>query len=137
MNLKAWLFPATGVLVLASLFLLFKPRDEVPLETGVAEPQAAGLVAAPPQARVFDLVVEQGRLVSGPAVVALRQGDQIVLSVSSDQDDELHLHGYDLSLSLKAGVPGSLRFTADKSGRFEYELHHAHMELGALEVQPQ
>lgn len=136
-NHKTWLFPAAGVVVLASLFFLFKPRDEVPVETRAAEPETVAAVAAPPQARVFDLVVEQGRLVSGPAVVMLRQGDEIVLRVRSDRDDELHLHGYDLHLPLKAGVPADLHFTADKSGRFEYELHRAHVELGALEVQPQ
>lgn len=126
MKNNASLFVAAGALALSGLFLVFRPREDVT----VRPPQDR-------QAQTFDLVVEQGQLVSGPTVVSLRRGDRIVLRITSDHDDDLHLHGYDLHLSLKAGVPATLEFTADKSGRFEYELHHANLELGALEVQPE
>ena len=78
-----------------------------------------------------------GQLASGPERISVPQGTELVLRITSDHADELHLHGYDRALKLAAGVPGELRLVANLSGRFEYELHHAHTALGALEVQPQ
>ncbi|MGH8458201.1 MAG: hypothetical protein ACRESV_02520 [Nevskiales bacterium] len=118
-------FLVLGVSVLAGLFLLFRPA------TPPATPPTP--IATP---RVFELRVEHGRLVSGPAVIQVGQGEQVTLQVTSDHADELHLHGYDLQLALPAGQAARLSLTAERSGRFEYELHHAHRELGVLEVRP-
>ena len=38
--------------------------------------------------------------------------------------------------NLQAGEPATLGFVADKTGRFELELHQAHQTLAALEVHP-
>jgi hypothetical protein len=84
--------------------------------------------------KTIELVVRGGRLLSGPDVTRLVQGDKVTLRITSDAADELHVHGYDLHLHLVADKPASLSFTANRSGRFGYELHHAHTDLGALEV---
>ncbi|HUP91086.1 MAG TPA: hypothetical protein VM074_02480 [Solimonas sp.] len=138
MNARSALFLLVGAVVLYGLFVVLRPPLPVPAPAPVAAPAASATVAAPPPpppART-ELVIRNGALASGPALIQVHEGDAVQLSVTSDHDDELHLHGYDLELALKAGVPGELSFTADRSGRFEYELHHAHLELGALEVQP-
>jgi hypothetical protein len=83
-----------------------------------------------------DLVVAHGRLVSGPTVVKVMKNDRVVLSVTSDRADELHVHGINLHLKLKPGQTDSLDFVASVTGRFTYELHRADIELGALEVYP-
>jgi FtsP/CotA-like multicopper oxidase with cupredoxin domain len=106
-----------------------------------ASATAASIAAdtAPPPAQggtIVEIEVRHGRLVAGPAIIKLKQGDQVTLRVTSDGNDELHVHGYDLHLNLIAGQPAQLSFTADHSGRFEYELHHAHTDLGAFEVYP-
>ncbi|HWU67351.1 MAG TPA: hypothetical protein VN046_00635, partial [Stenotrophobium sp.] len=93
--------------------------------------------AAAPAPRVFDIVVRNGQRVAGPARIEVREGDDVVLRVTCDHDDELHLHGYDLHLPLRAGIPGELKFRAVHSGHFDYELHHLDLELGALNVLPQ
>ncbi len=133
-----------GALLLAALFWWMKPAPEPlppPVAAGAsalpaqAEPVATVPVSPAPQRIV--LVVAGGKLVQGPAVISVPQGTPLTLQVTSDAADSLHLHGYDLTLSLKAGEPVELQFLADRSGRFEYELHHAHADLGALEVQPQ
>jgi hypothetical protein len=67
----------------------------------------------------------------------VRQGERVRLTIESNANDELHLHGYDLKLSIKAGEPATLEFAASRSGRFGLELHKRHAELGALEVYPQ
>lgn len=133
------LFIAGGVVLLGGLFYAFKPQPAAPMPIpatpapGVAAPAAA----AAPAPREFTLVVRKGRLAEGsPDTLSVTQGDEVVIRIDTDTADELHLHGYDLHADLKPGTPAELRFRADRSGRFEYELHKAHGDLGALEVQP-
>jgi hypothetical protein len=94
---------------------------------------AAEIKAAP---LVFDLVVKGGKLVSGSPVVKAREGDEVTLTITSDTGDEVHLHGYDRHLPLKAGEAATLHIQATRTGRFPFELHKAHGELGTLEVYP-
>lgn len=130
-----------GLLLLAGLFWWMKPAPPpvvAPAPTAAlatSAPQPA--VPAAPAAQLFELVVKNKQLVSGPAVISVPQGTPVTLRITVDHHDELHLHGYDLTLKLPTATPAELSFVADRSGRFEYELHHAHVDLGALEVQPQ
>jgi FtsP/CotA-like multicopper oxidase with cupredoxin domain len=125
------LYLAVTVAILVGLFLALAPKK-------ADSPSAPSVSFAPgPQAgTTVEIKVHQGRLVAGPAVIKLTQGDRVALRVASDSKDELHVHGYDLHLNLIAGQPAQLSFTADHSGRFEYELHQAHTDLGAFEVYP-
>ena len=75
-------------------------------------------------------------LVSGPKVLKVTEGANVTINVDSDANDEMHLHGYDLHLPIHANAISSLTFAAVHSGRFTFELHHAHLELGAIEVYP-
>ncbi len=152
-----------GVLaVLGGLFLFFKPQSasppasvsassstaRTPLAPVTPEPAAStpsqavavapqqAVAPAPPAPEIFDLVIRQGRLVSGPTVIKVRQGDEVILHLTSDAADELHLHGYDLHAKTRPGETVALQFSATRTGRFGYELHHANAELGALEVYP-
>jgi plastocyanin len=138
--------------VLVALFFLFAPQktqktrdSQMPTAPGgnaalVATTAGASAAATQPaaadNATLVELKVQQGRLVLGPEVIKLTEGDKLTLRVTSDTDDEMHLHGYNLRLDLTAGQTGELTVTANRSGRFEYELHHAHRTLGALEVYP-
>lgn len=77
--------------------------------------------------------ISEGR-VEGPDVVRVELGETVEVVVSSDVDDEIHVHGYDLFFELRAGVPNQLTFTADVSGIFEVETHDTHVHLFDLEV---
>jgi len=117
---------ALAVLVCAGLWFVFRPA---------ATPAAA--VAAPvPGEKAFGFVIRDGKRVSGPESLRVRQGQQVILRIESNANDELHLHGYDLKLAIRAGEPATLQLTASRSGRFGLELHKHHTELGALEVYP-
>lgn len=136
------LFIAAGAGILAALFYGLKPPAEPPAAPTPA-PAAASAPAAPaapvPQAPAVTAVeyrVEKGQRVAGPEVISLQQGAELTLTVLSDRNDELHLHGYDLHQHLKAGEPATLVFKAEHAGRFELELHGSHLALGVLEVQP-
>lgn len=58
----------------------------------------------------------------------------MVLKVTSEVTDEMHLHGYDLSKDLVPGQEAVLEFTADQVGKFELELHRFKVNLGDIEV---
>jgi hypothetical protein len=90
-----------------------------------------------PQTKTFNLVVKGEKLVSGPSVLNVNQNDTVTINVVDDADEEVHLHGYNLHMDLKNGVPGSLKFVASSSGRFPYELELTSTEIGELDVQPQ
>jgi hypothetical protein len=146
-------FVLAALVVVAALWFFFKPQrpDQLAADgakgAGVNAPLAMSAPAGPPPGQtaqspsvrndVFELVIKGGKLVEGPVVLQVHQGEQVTLSIRSDSSDELHLHGYDLHARINPGEPVSLRFTADHTGRFGLELHKAHSELGALEVYPQ
>lgn len=129
MNLRRVAVIVLGLLLLAGLYVAFKPTAP----PAIAPTPVAG---ATPAARRFDWRIERGHLVAGNPRLVVSEGEAVILQVTSDHADELHLHGYDLALSLQPGVPATLAFSAARSGRFDIELHHAHGEIGALEVQP-
>ena len=140
MNGKSFVFLITGVFLLAGLFLFFRPKHDVaPAGTGAAvsgEPApAANTAYVPPDPKRFAIVVKGGR-VDGPGTMKVSQDEQVIISVTSDKAEEVHLHGYELVLMLDPNIASELRFRADKSGHFELEAHKHHAELGALEVQP-
>lgn len=138
------------LLVLLGLGLLYmsmkpatpSPNPVVTAASARVETPAADVAAAKPAApvaaepRTLEWRVQNGRVQQAPASLAVQQGELLRLSITSDRADQLHLHGYDRALALKPGVPAVLELTADHSGRFDLELHHSGLELGALEVQP-
>lgn len=113
-------------------------------QSGAGQPEqsetrpAAAEPAQPKAPKRVEVRIELrgGRLASGPEVVRLMQGQTVALTVLSDRDDELHLHGYDIELQLLADQPATLVVDATRSGRFEYEIHSVHATVGALEVYP-
>ncbi|MES0874220.1 hypothetical protein [Sinimarinibacterium thermocellulolyticum] len=131
MRLGIFLFVA--VVLLAALWALLRPLSPAPPATEV---ETAVPVAAAPIVRRLHIEVPPPAGAPAIAVLKARAGDEIELDVRSAEDDELHLHGYDLSLPLRAGEPATLRFTAEHAGRFEIELHGAHTQVAVLEISP-
>ena len=147
---KPTVFLLAALAVVAALWFLFKPHPEAqtargPKAPGPDAPPAMNVPAEPPGqtgqgattgTEAFELTIKGGRLISGPALMQVHEGEQVTLTIKSDGSDELHLHGYDLHARISPGETASLRFKADRTGRFGLELHKAHTELGALEVYP-
>ncbi|MES2491217.1 MAG: hypothetical protein V4607_15625 [Pseudomonadota bacterium] len=142
MNKKALLFLGLALAVLAGLSMVMRPasaptqNSATVVQSGPVTVIAAPAVPELPKPKLFEIVVSKGQRVSGPASIQVQEGDDVELQITSDHADDLHMHGYDLHLKLQAGVPAKLAFKAEHSGRFDYELHHAHLELGTLEVMP-
>jgi hypothetical protein len=122
-SLKPIVFTAAALLLVVVLWQVFSAPG----------PAASNPV---PGKEVFDLVLKDGKLASGQSVMQVHQGEQIVLRISSNTTDELHLHGYDLHARITPQQTAVLEFSANRTGRFTLELHEAQTELGALEVYP-
>ena len=114
-----------AAVIIGGLFFVLKP-DESKAPTS----------KQPSTTKTFNLAVKDKKLVSGGGSLKANQGDAIIITITLDEADELHLHGYDKMLDLEKDKPGTLKFTADQAGHFPLELHHAEIELGALEVSP-
>jgi len=80
-----------------------------------------------------DVVIADG-VASGAGVFTYEVGDTVDITVISDVDDELHVHGYDLVFALSGGVPLTLDFVADIPGIFEVEVHTGHAHVFDIEV---
>lgn len=77
-----------------------------------------------------------------PNRVAVNRGDRITLRLkSADVHHGLYLDGYELEMHAKPGEIGEFRFTADKTGRFNFRCSvtcgsfHPYM-IGHLVVRP-
>jgi hypothetical protein len=56
------------------------------------------------------------------------------LVVTSDHDDELHAHGFEVEQEIKAGVPATIALTGKEPGVYEVELHHPALTLLTVAV---
>ncbi|HET9944345.1 MAG TPA: hypothetical protein VFR56_01740 [Actinomycetes bacterium] len=86
------------------------------------------------QAVEISVAVTDGKVEPKPRRVEVERDSQVRLIVTSDVDDELHVHGYEIEAELEAGRPTTVEFVADQSGIFEVETHETELELLQLEV---
>jgi len=84
--------------------------------------------------RTIAVSVRDGKVDPPPDRIPVSRGETVRLVVTSDVDDELHVHGYDLEKVLPAGQPATLEFMADQPGLFEVETHETEKVLCQLQV---
>lgn len=105
------------------------PTTPAPTPAAAPSPEPA---ADSPTARV---VVAGGEITSGRCRVEVELGDRVVIEVVSDEADELHIHGYDVTVQLVPDEPARAELEATIPGVFEAELHHSGLEACELRVQ--
>lgn len=79
--------------------------------------------------------VQDGEASPPPDRVTVQQGDRVRIVVTSDQSDEVHVHGYDETVDLEPDEPGTVEFTADQPGLYEVETHDSGTLLFQLVVE--
>ncbi|MGW6568998.1 hypothetical protein [Streptomyces sp. NPDC054975] len=84
--------------------------------------------------RTVEITVTGRSVQPPPSRIELKKGEQLTLRVTADRADTLHIHGYDRELPLAPGEPGTLTFTADRTGLFEVETHGSGLLLAQLVV---
>lgn len=87
-----------------------KPTAEAPVQ------QVQG-----PKAVTHSLSLKARKLT--PDIVTVTQGDQVTIKVMSDEKGEFHISGYEIENDMTVGTELSFSFTADKAGRYNFELH--------------
>ena len=80
------------------------------------------------------VVVAKRKVTPPTGRVEVPRGALVRITVTSDVKDSVHVHGYDRTVELTAGVPGSLDLRADRSGLFEVETHDTDLVLFQLVV---
>lgn len=91
---------------------------------------------APPAPDVtLDIAVADGEVSPAPQRVDVARGDRVRILITSDQADEVHLHGYDVSAEIGPDHDEVLEFTADEAGLFDVETHDSGLLVTQLAVE--
>jgi Cupredoxin-like domain len=86
---------------------------------------ASATPSSSPGATNVEVTIANGMVTPDPSrKVEVATGDPVHISVTSDQADEVHVHGYDIEKEVSAGGTVTIDFTADIPGQFEVEAHH-------------
>jgi plastocyanin len=104
------------------------PMPEAPASTVSVSDESAGV-------RVVEVEIADGRVSTDDDRVEVRRGDTVRIVVTSDVDDEVHVHGVEQSAALVAGETATVEFTVDEAGLFEVETHEGDLLLFQLLVQ--
>ena len=146
------LIALVGVLVAVALFLLLKDdtADEdstVPTTTSAATTDEGSTDGTgneqepekkPKREKPVVPVIEikNGQPAGGVQEFEVVKGDEIRFIVESDVDEEVHLHGYDVSQDVIAGGKVEFKVPATIEGVFEVELEHSVVPIAEISVVP-
>ncbi|MGH3767560.1 MAG: hypothetical protein ACRDS0_10310 [Pseudonocardiaceae bacterium] len=99
-----------------------------------AKPAGAAAAPAAPTVHTINIKVRGGKASGDTGRVAVPLGTPVIVSVTSDVADEIHVHGYDRKAKVPAGATGAVAFTANTAGVFEVELEDSKLQLLQLQV---
>jgi plastocyanin len=101
---------------------------EAPAPTVSVTDESAGV-------RVVEVEIADSQVSTDDDRVEVRRGDTVRIVVTSDVDDEVHVHGVEQTAALVAGETATVEFTVDEAGLFEVETHEGDLLLFQLLVQ--
>ena len=90
----------------------------------------------------IELAIENRSLQLQDDTLRVTEGDTVELVWTTDEDVELHLHGYDIELNVSTDAAAVMAFEAHATGRFPItshgfgDSHDGHQTLLYLEVHP-
>ena len=132
---RRWRF-AAPLIAMAVLGACGGGDDDAEVGESLTSDSTTTTAPTAPEGRVVDVRVVDGRPEGGVQRAAVKVGDAVILHVSSDTADDVHVHGYDLEFAVGPDAAGELTFDATIPGVFEVELHDAGREILKLEVSP-
>ena len=139
-------FLVLAVVILVGAFFALRPASDDP-ETTADAPTATPTVTASPEPGETPTAtpsptpkptVDPGPVLTGEEVEDIRvdKGDIVRFRVRAPEDEEVHVHGYDISRDVKAGETERIFFKATIDGIFEIEFEHAGTPIAELRVDP-
>lgn len=85
-----------------------------------------------PTAQTFAVTVNGSEMT--PSHLNVRDGDQVVLSITGDRSETIVLQGYEQRITLIPGVAVVASFVAAKAGSFAFVLEGSGKKIGELDV---
>ncbi len=82
------------------------------------------------------IVVRDGEPVDGVEELEFSAGEEVRFRVTSDQAEEIHVHGYDLAKDVPAGGTVEFAFPAELEGIYEAELEQLGVQIAELQINP-
>lgn len=92
------------------------------LATAVSWLMTPSMALSQPTSDPFQIRIEK-RKVMGERVLRVKKGDTVRLHWSTDEEVDLHLHGYNIKTKVKPGEPATVTFDARATGRFPVTTH--------------
>ena len=105
-----------------------------PATTPSASPSGTPVPTPSTNVRVVEVSLQNGRATPNGDRLSLPKGTILRLRISADHADEVHVHGYDVEIPVKAGASVSKDITLDQVGRFEIESHEPALTVLQLVV---
>jgi hypothetical protein len=142
---------AAAAAAVVVLFLVFRPGGDD--ESSSAPPPTTAATTAtsptqpttptetepaPPPPTVSRAVinVRGGEPVPGIRRLSMHKDRRLILVVTADVSDHVHIHGYDVMRDVAPGQPARFDLRTTIVGRFEIELEDRHKQIGQLTVTP-
>ncbi len=97
--------------------------------TATSGPATSGSAATPSNTTVVRVTIRGKNVSPAPGNVNVPLGNTLRLIVTSDHNDQLHAHGFDVEVTLTAGRPTTLDLRATTPGIYEIETHHPPLTL--------
>jgi len=97
------------------------------------------------EAKILEIQIADRKVLLPDSTLRVAEGDVVELRWKSDEDVELHLHGYEIAIQVPADGSATMAFDADATGRFPISHHgfgsemgqaHSHSSILYLEVLP-
>ena len=113
------------------------PTGEATVPSSAAVSSApASSSAATPSALVINIRIANGKVDPNGKKIDASVGQEVILQVTSDMDDEIHAHtgGAGYELEVKADEPTTGTFNLPAPGSFEVESHHLEKIIVILNV---
>ena len=143
-------FLAIAVVILVVAFVALRPSSDDPETTAhapTATATATATATSTPDAAETETptptptpkpTVDPGPVLTGSKVVKLRydKGETVRFQVRSPEDEEVHVHGYDIKKDVKAGQTTPMSFKATIDAIFESEFEHSAKQIAELRVDP-
>jgi hypothetical protein len=82
----------------------------------------------------IDVTVKGKEVTPAPETVNIAVGQSLTVAVTSDHDDTLHAHGFEVEEDIKAGQRVEVTVKGAQTGVFEFELHHPELRLFQVAV---
>jgi hypothetical protein len=141
---KSFLIGGGAIAVAAGLFFALRPddTDEPAVTTATTATATTGTTTVvpqppqpPPPARVR-IAVRGGLPVGGVSRVTVSRGRRVILEVTSDVADHVHLHGYNVFRDVAPGRRARIAFRATILGTVEAELEDRHVRIATVTTKP-